>query len=197
MKPPTTEIRIVTTDTLRNEPVTIMFADRVKPDKTDEYEAWSTGINGQTKQFPGFLSVDVIRPEESSHPEYITLVKFDNCENVKRWKESSNLAKMLEPLPDLLISDTEAQERVGLELWFDRPNIPQRQIEPPFWKQVVIGVVCVYPLILVLMWGLGPVMEGFPWRIALLINVVILSALLTYPVMPWVTRLLRPWLYPK
>ena len=62
---------------------------------------------------------------------------------------------------------------------------------------MVIGVVCVYPLILVLMWGLGPVMEGFPWRIALLINVVILSALLTYPVMPWVTRLLKPWLYPK
>ena len=197
MKPPTTEIRIVTTDTLLNEPVTIMFADRVKPDKTDEYEAWSTGINGQTKQFPGFLSVDVIRPEESSHPEYITLVKFDNCENVKRWKESSNLAKMLEPLPDLLISDTEAQERVGLELWFDRPNIPQRPKEPPFWKQLVLGVVCVYPLILVLMWASEPVTGGLPWRIALLLNVVILSAVLTYPVMPWVTRLLRPWLYPQ
>ena len=129
----------MTTDTLLNEPVTIMFADRVKPDKTDEYEAWSTGINGQTKQFPGFLSVDVIRPKESSHPEYITLVKFNNCENLKRWKESSNLAKWLEPLPNLLISDTQAQERVGLELWFDRPNIPLRPKEPPFWKQLVIG----------------------------------------------------------
>ena len=196
-KPRTTEIRIVTTNTLRNEPVTTMFTDRVKPDKTDEYEAWSTGIHGDAKQFPGFLGVDVIRPKESSHPEYITLVKFNNCENLKRWKESSNLAKWLEPLPNLLISDTQAQERVGLELWFDRPNIPLRPKEPPFWKQLVIGVVCVYPLILVLMWALGPVMEGLPWRIALLINVVILSALLTYPVMPWVTRLLRPWLYPK
>ena len=62
-KPPTTEIRIVTTDTLRNEPVTTMFTDRVKPDKTDEYEAWSTDIHGDVKQFPGFFGADVIRPE--------------------------------------------------------------------------------------------------------------------------------------
>ncbi len=43
------ETRIVTTDTLRNEPVTTMFTDRIKPNKTDEYEAWSTGIHGETK----------------------------------------------------------------------------------------------------------------------------------------------------
>ncbi len=187
----------MTTDTLRNEPVTTMFTDRIKPDKTDEYEAWSTGIHGDAKQFQGFLSVDVIRPKESSHPEYITLVKFDSCHNLKRWKESPNLAKGLEKLPNLLITDSHAQESVGLELWFDRPNIPQRQKEPPFWKRVVIGVICVYPLILLLSWALAPVTGGVPNRIALLLNVVILSALLTYPVMPWVTRLLRPWLYPK
>ncbi len=187
----------MTTVTSRNEPVTTMFTDRIKPDKTDEYEAWSTGIHGDAKQFPGFLSVDVIRPKESSHPEYITLVKFNNCENLMKWKESSNLAKWLEKLPNLLIGDSHAQECVGLELWFDRPNIPKRLKEPPFWKRVVIGVICVYPLILLLSWALAPVTGGVPNRIALLLNVVILSALLTYPVMPWVTRLLRPWLYPR
>ena len=192
-----TEIRFVTTDTLRNEPVTTMFTDRIKPDKTDEYEAWSTGIHGDAMQFPGFLSVDVIRPKASSHPEYITLVKFDNCENLKRWKESPNFAEWLEKLPCLLVGNTHAQECTGLELWFDRPNISQRLKDPPFWKQVLIGVICVYPLLLLLRWALGPVTGAFLSGIALLLNVVILSTLLTYPVMPWVTRLLRPWLYPK
>ncbi len=187
----------MTTDTLLNEPVTIMFTDRVKPDKTAEYEVWSAGIHGDAKRFPGFMSVDVIRPNESSHPEYTTLVKFDNCENLKRWRDSTTLAKWLERLPDLLIGNTYAQASVGLELWFDRPNIPQTLIEPPFWKRVVIGVICVYPLILLLRWALAPVTGAFPSGFALLLNVVILSSLLTYPVMPWVTRLLRPWLYPK
>ncbi len=107
------------------------------------------------------------------------------------------MAKRLEKLPNLLITDSHAQECVGLELWFDRPNISQRLKEPPFWKQVVIGIICVYPLILLLSWALAPVTGGFPSSIALLLNVVILSAMLTYPVMPWVTRRLRPWLYPK
>ena len=59
-----TEIRIVTTDTLPYEPVTTMFTDRIKPDKSAEYDAWSAGINGDVKRFPGFLSVDVIRQSD-------------------------------------------------------------------------------------------------------------------------------------
>ncbi len=73
----------------------------------------------------------------------------------------------------------------------------KRVNEPPFWKRVIICVICVYPLIVLLRLALAPVTGGLPWGVALLPNVVILSALLTYPVFPWVTRLLRPWLYPK
>jgi len=187
----------LTTNALLNEPVTTMFTDRVKPGKTAEYDAWSAGINGDVKRFPGFVSVDVIRPEDGDHLEYITLVKFDSCENLKRWKESPNLAKWMKKLPNLLAGSSRTQERVGLELWFDRPSSSQSLKEPPFWKRVVIGLVCVYPLILFLRWALEPLTAGFPSRVALLFQVVVLSSLLTYPVMPWVTRLLRPWLYPK
>lgn len=108
--------------------------------------------------------------------------------------ERGNMARKL---PNLLIGDSHNQECTGLDFWFDRPNTAQRLKDPPFWKQVAIGVICVYPLVLLLNWALGPVTGGFPREIALLINVVILSALLTYPVMPWVTRLLRAWLYPN
>ena len=187
----------MTTHTSCNKPVTTMFTDRVRPDETDDYQAWSTGIHGDIKQFPGYLGVDVIRTNESDDPEYVTLVKFDNRENLKRWKESATVAKWLDKLPDLLIGNSHKRESVGRQLWFDRPNISQRLKEPPFWKRVIIGVICVYPLILLLHLALGPVTGGFPWELALFPNVVILSALLTYPVIPWVTRLLRPWLYPK
>ena len=187
----------MTTNALLNEPVTTMFTDRVKPDRIAEYDAWSAGINGDVKQFPGFLSVDVIRPEDSDHPEYITLVKFNSCKHLKRWRESPNAAKWMEKLPNLLAGSSHKQEGVGLELWFDRPNSSQSLKEPPFWKQVLIGVICVYPLILILIWALAPFTASLPSSVALLLNVIILSSLLTYPVMPWITRLLRPWLYSK
>jgi len=187
----------VASDNLRNEPVTMMFTERVKLDKTKEYETWSEGVLGGVREFTGYLGADVIRPEESSLQEYITLVRFDTCLNLKAWRESQNLADWQKKLPELLVGDPHKQEASGLELWFDRPTTPQKLKEPPFWKQVIIGVICVYPLVLLLNWLLGPPMDVFPREIATLVNVVILSSLLTYPVMPWVTRLLRAWLYPK
>ena len=187
----------MSTNTLRNEPITMMFTERVKLDRIDEYEAWSRGVLDSVKEFTGYLGADVIRPEESSLQEYITLVRFDSCINLKKWRESSSLTTWRNKLSNLLIGDSHHQESSGLELWFDRPVTPQKFKQPPFWKQVIIGVICVYPLVLFLNGVLTPVMAEFPREFAILVNVVILSSLLTYPVMPWVTRLLRTWLYPK
>ena len=187
----------MTSDKLRNEPVTMMFTESVKLGKTSEYETWSEGVLGGAKEFKGYLGSDVIRPEESSLQEYITLVRFDTCLNLKAWRESVSLADWQKKLPEMLIGSPHKQEASGLDLWFNRPNTPQKLKEPPFWKQVIIGVICVYPLVMLLNWLLGPPMNAFPREIAILVNVVILSSLLTYPVMPWITRLLRVWLYPK
>ncbi len=184
-------------DNLRHEPVTMMFTERVKLDKTDKYEAWTKGVLDHVKEFTGYLGSDVIRPEESSLQEYITLIRFDTCLNLKTWRESASLAEWQQKLPDLLIGNPHKQEASGLELWFDKPDTPQKLKEPPFWKQVIIGVICVYPLVMFLNWTLVPIMEEFPRELSILVNVIILSSLLTYPVMPWVTRYLRIWLYPK
>ncbi len=187
----------MTIESLRSQPVTIMFTERVKRRKVTEYETWSRGVLESVKEFTGYLGSDVIRPEESSLQEYITLIRFDSCLNLKTWRESSSLAEWKNKLSELLVGDPHQQEASGLDLWFDRPDTPQKLKEPPYWKQVVIGVICVYPLVLLLSWLLGPILAEFPREIAILVNVIILSSLLTYPVMPWVTRLLRTWLYPK
>jgi antibiotic biosynthesis monooxygenase (ABM) superfamily enzyme len=187
----------MTTESLRTQPVTMMFTERVKREKVTEYETWSRGVLGSVKDFTGYLGSDVIRPEESSLQEYITLIRFDSCLNLKTWRNSSSLADWKSKLSELLVSDPHQQEASGLDLWFDRSDTPQRMKEPPYWKQVVIGVICVYPLVQLLSWLLGPILAEIRKEIATLVNVTILSSLLIYPVMPWVTRLLRTWLYPK
>ena len=182
---------------LRNEPVTTMYTALVKPDKVTEFKVWLAGVNGAVKRRPGFVSVDVITSKDGELPEFITLVKFDRCENLKSWNESSELAIWIEQLPKFLATPSHMQECVGLELWFDRPtsNVPLPQ--PPYWKRVAIGVMCVYPLVIFLGWALTPITQYLPSQLGLLVNVMTLSSLLTYPVMPTATRLLRSWLYPK
>ena len=176
------------------EPITIMFVDHVKPDKIDAYETWVTGIHQDARGFPGFLHVDVIKPQDRSDPEYIGLVKFDSREHLEAWLNSSNVADWTAQLPDLLVNAPPAQEAPGLDVWFSRPIRNTKARTPAFWKQVVLGVVTVYPMILLLdallVFALGPQ----PKELSILIVVVILSALLTYPIMPFATWLLRKWL---
>ena len=40
---------------LLNEPVTMMFTDRVRPAKVAVHEKWSAGIHGDAKRYEGSL----------------------------------------------------------------------------------------------------------------------------------------------
>jgi uncharacterized protein len=187
----------MTNEDLRKQPVTGMYTAKVRPEKISEYREWLLGINADVKQRQGFVSVDVIGPDSEAGTEFITLVKFAGPKYLKNWNESKCLADWLGKLPELLAADSHSQERVGLELWFDRPKIAQGASQPAYWKRVFIGVVCVFPLINLLRWALSPITGQLPEMLGLLFNVVVLSCLLTYPVMPFATRFLRNWLYPN
>ncbi len=184
-------------NTTISEAVTMMFSDHVKPEKINEYEQWIQGIHNEAKTFAGFIEVNVIKPAESNSLEYITLVKFDSEENLTIWKESPIYSKWLEQLYELVDESADMQQASGVEIWFNRPKVLMSAAPPPFWKQVVLGVITVYPMILILNFLLKPITGNLPWLLSLFISVVVLSALLTYPVMPLATKLLRNWLYPK
>jgi antibiotic biosynthesis monooxygenase (ABM) superfamily enzyme len=62
---------------------------------------------------------------------------------------------------------------------------------------VIVGTMAVYPLILLVNQLAGPFIGTLPDKLSLLISVVLVSALLTWPVMPWLTKLLGFWLYPE
>ncbi|UWQ89646.1 antibiotic biosynthesis monooxygenase [Rhodobacteraceae bacterium M382] len=177
-------------------PITLMFSDRVKPGKTDEYENWLQGVHSDVRTFDGFLDVDIIKPSDPSNPEYITLLKFDNQANVNAWTTSQVHTQWMVRLQDL-IAEHDAQQASGIELWFDRPKALVSEAPPAFWKQVVLSILVVYPSILLL----GPILDPINSRLndlmATLVTVAVLSILLTYPLMPWASKLLRNWLYPQ
>ncbi len=62
------------------EPVTLVISKVVKPNKNDAYEIWAQGINKVIKRFDGFIGVDVIRPRDHSHNEYVVIIRFENID---------------------------------------------------------------------------------------------------------------------
>ncbi len=179
-------------------PITLVISEVVDPDRVQDYEAWAKGINHAAQQFPGFLGVQVICPRDHTHPEYVIIVKFDNYDNYRQWRSSVTYHDWISRSRDLIATRSYQQLPSGIELWFSLPNRgADPHPEPPFYKKVVLGVLSVYPLILLANALLGNMLKGLPDRLGLLISVTFVSALLTYPVMPWLTKLLQFWLYPS
>jgi antibiotic biosynthesis monooxygenase (ABM) superfamily enzyme len=54
-----------------------------------------------------------------------------------------------------------------------------------------------YVLILLILLALSPVTESWPLTASNAVVTVLMVVALTYLAMPLVTRLLRPWLYPR
>jgi uncharacterized protein len=181
-------------------PVTLVISEVVEPSKVDDYEAWTKGINRDARQFEGFLGIEVIRPRDHAHPEYVVIVKFESYDRLRCWLISPTYRAWMDRSYGLIAARSQQQLPSGLELWF---TLPQARLgttsplpSPPYYKQVVLGVLAVYPLILLANRLLGPLLGGLPPLLGLFISVIFVSALLTYPVMPWLSKGLEFWLYP-
>jgi antibiotic biosynthesis monooxygenase (ABM) superfamily enzyme len=181
--------------------ITLVISEVIEPSQVADYEAWTQGINQDAKRFDGFLGVEVIRPRDHAHPEYVVIVKFDTYEHLRTWLMSPTYQAWMDRSDGLIASRSQQQLPSGLELWFTLPKVhPRRRSSPPsppYYKKVILGVLAVYPLIVLADALLGPLLTGFPPLLALLVSVIFVSALLTYPVMPWLSRGLGFWLYPK
>jgi hypothetical protein len=66
---------------------------------------------------------------------------------------------------------------------------------PPKWKMALATWLGVYPTITLLLWALWPAMGDLPMALRALVLTAIMVPLLTWVVMPALTRLLRPWLF--
>lgn len=84
------------------------------------------------------------------------------------------------------------RELHGLEAWFRSPGNP-----PPRWKMAVATFLGVFPVALLLSLTLAPAIHVWPFILRTAAFNVCVVALLTWAVMPFITRLLHPWLHPK
>mgnify|MGYP000060337231 FL=1 len=182
------------------EPVTLVISKVVKPNKNDAYEIWAQGINKVIKRFDGFIGVDVIRPRDHSHNEYVVIIRFENIDALNKWQSSPICRSWLSNAEELIETQSKYQKSDDLEFWFTLPDqnldltVPQN---PPYYKKVVVGILSVYPLIMLSNIFIAPYTTELPYLLRVLVSVIVISSLMSYPMIPWISKLLGFWLYPK
>jgi antibiotic biosynthesis monooxygenase (ABM) superfamily enzyme len=167
----------------------------VKAGHEKMFEDWLHGISQEAALFPGHLSVTIFRPPPGGR-EYVIVLQFDRPEHLGLWLDSDVRRSWIERSQSLTEEPERRAETTGLEHWFTLPGRPQHPA-PARLKMAALTVLAAYPTILGLGIALRPLLERVPHLLGALIVTTCLTLLLTYVLMPNVTRLFYDWLYPR
>ena len=175
-------------------PVTTTVTRRVKPGHEAAYEEFLEGIIAAASGFPGYLGVDVFRPDDPGG-EYRIVYRFDRADHLRGWLDSDEHAAWVERAEPHAAGPTRTQFVTGLETWFTLPARPGARPPPPY-KMALLTWITIFPLITGVVVVLGPLLEGMALVPRLAVTTAVTVPLMTWVVMPRVTRALRSWLYP-
>ena len=177
-------------------PVTATVTRRVKPGHQAAYEEFLAGIGGAAKAFPGYLGEEVFRPATGGEGgEYRIVYRFDSSAHLRAWLDSPERAAWLARAEPHVAGPMRTQFLTGLEGWFTLPAQPGAPPPPPY-KMAILTWVTIFPLITVVVVVLAPLIGGLPLVPRLAVTTLATVSLMTWVVMPRVTRLLRRRLYP-
>jgi uncharacterized protein len=177
-------------------PVTTTVTRRVKPGHEPFYEQFLEGVTAAASRFPGHVGVEVFRPESASAGEYRVVYRFDTGEHLRAWLDSDERASWLERAEPHVIGPMRTRFVTGLETWFTLPGQPAAPPPPPY-KMSLVTWITIFPLITLVVVVLDPLLEGLERIPRLAVTTAVTVPIMTWLIMPRVTRLLRGWLYPR
>lgn len=191
-------------------PMTVEFRRETRPERSEEAVEWVEQGLALARGFEGYLGGGVLRDIDQRNVLKVVCYFCDEG-TLLQWEHSPERRSWLLSGQALVVEER-MQRRTGIEGWFDgRPtprdadpvgtstgsvrvvgvrNAPQR------WKQACAIWLGMLPMNMLITWlvSLFPWWGDTPIVLRSLMIVSVLAPLMTFAVMPVVTKTLRPWL---
>ena len=174
-------------------PIHVAITRRVKPGCEAEFQQALRDFLQRSFAHGGVLGATMIAPPPGSDSrEFGILRTFADERERDAFYESPAMMAWRERVAPLTEGEPVYRELHGLEAWFRSPGGPP----PPRWKMALATLLGVYPTSLVLSFTVGKAVHEWPLGVRSLVIAASMVALLTWVVMPFVTRALHSWLHP-
>ncbi len=160
---------------------------------------WHSKLTRSARQFKGYVRTDLYPPVPGSQLKWYSIVHFDSPEHLSLWLKSNERETLIASGREIFESYQFKSFSTGLEGWFSRKaGAEQLGLGPPAWKQNLAVVFGLYPVVIMqsMLFSAFGVMKHWSFPSSMLINNLITSSILTWVVMPLVTRSLSFWLQP-
>ncbi len=179
-------------------PVTVSVTRHVDPSRSSEMLAWVQAGTSLAEKFDGFLGSGWVRPSEDS-ADWHMLYRFADVASLAAWEASPQREWWLEAAQGG-VEEKGRERRTGIEGWFDEASSVESfsaaPTPPPRWKQMVIIFMGFFPLSLAVNYAVGhtPLVD-WPLPLRVLVTILVMTPLMTYVVLPWITRRMSWWLH--
>lgn len=166
---------------------------QVKPGHERDFERLGDELMADSARMEGHLSGTVLHEDGSG--EYHMVHSFGSQEDLQRYLVSPQRLDYLKRIEEVADRKGDPQRITGLEGWFLESGAKTIK-PPPRWKMWLASFIGAYPLVVVFQWLVAPKLEDVPLLLRAAILPLVLLSLMTYLMMPFVTRVLKRWLYP-
>ena len=128
------------------------------------------------------------------------LYRFADQQSLDQWEHSPQRQWWRSSAAGLGVVESRVEKRSGIEGWFDVPAstvlesgaaLPK---PPPRWKQASTIFLVFFPLNLVISLFSREYLGEVPLPLRVLMTVLVMTPVMTYLALPWITRRLQWWL---
>ncbi len=174
------------------EPVTVVFSQAIDRDSYQAFTALYEDVADRMHAFPGFLGSDFFPPVDGVQDEHVIVASFASRSDLDRWLQSDSRREWLDSATLLIRGERTMNVVGGFGGWF--PAAPSRPLGPKRWKQAVAVLLALYPTSLLITAVRSQVAPDMNMIMAVFVANVLGVAVLSFFLMPIVTRWLDSWL---
>lgn len=144
----------------------------------------------ELENYPGFRQREILDAVPGVQNETVVILTFDDDPSLRRWLESDERRQLLSRLDPHIEGTYTTNVLGGFAGWFTFDGSK----EPPRWKQALVVLIALFPITLLIAFVRSRLWPDAPIVPAVFVGNVIGISLLTWLVMPPLTRRLSGWL---
>lgn len=172
------------------DPVTAVISVRVDPEHREEYLELYHEIDDAMSRAPGFIRTEMFEPVPGTQDDHVVVFTFDGREHLDAWLTSAERRVIIDRMQPFIQAPHTINVVGGFGGWFDL----DAGREPKRWKQASVVLLALYPTVLAITLVDNWIIPDPPLAIDVLIGNIIGVSILTWFLMPPLTKHLSPWL---
>jgi antibiotic biosynthesis monooxygenase (ABM) superfamily enzyme len=166
----------------------------VKPGMEEHYRTWEGKIQALQTKSHGYRGTFIQPPTKHNPDHWTTLVRFDTAEDLEHWFASDERKKLLDECNKFVNKVDFQRITNSFPGWFPTDKAGKG---PANWKTALLVLLGLYPIVMLEIKYLNPLLVGFGSAAGGFIGNVLSVAFTTWVTVPLFIKIFHSWLLPE